>query len=66
VLGLVLGWAGWETALAGPVLGFVLGAVVAVILLVAGRGTKYHLAFGPYLIAGAVVVLIRHLVVLGA
>lgn len=64
VLALVLGWAGWDAALAGPVLGFVLGAVVAVVLLATGRGSKSHLAFGPYLIAGALIVLIRHLVVL--
>jgi leader peptidase (prepilin peptidase)/N-methyltransferase len=62
LLALVLGWAGWSAALAGPVLGFVLGAIVAVILLAAGRGSKTHLAFGPYLIAGALVVLIRQLV----
>ena len=63
VLALVLGWAGWDVALAGPALGFVLGAVVAVVLLAMGRGSQSHLAFGPYLIAGAIFVLIRHLVV---
>jgi leader peptidase (prepilin peptidase)/N-methyltransferase len=62
LLALVLGWAGWSAALAGPVLGFVLGAVVAVVLLASGRGSKTHLAFGPYLIAGALIVLIRQLV----
>lgn len=62
LLALVLGWAGWSAALAGPVLGFVLGAIAAVILLATGRGSKTHLAFGPYLIAGALVVLIRQLV----
>jgi leader peptidase (prepilin peptidase)/N-methyltransferase len=61
LLALVLGWAGWSAAFAGPALGFVLGAIVAVVLLASGRGSKTYLAFGPYLIAGALVVLIRQL-----
>ena len=57
VLGLHLGWLGWSQVLAGVVLGFVLQAVVAVVLLVlrrAGRDTQ--LAFGPALLAGTLVV----------
>lgn len=55
-LALVLGWFGWGTLLTGVYLGFLLGGVAAVLLLVtrrASRGT--HLAFGPYLVAGALV-----------
>jgi leader peptidase (prepilin peptidase)/N-methyltransferase len=61
LLALVLGWASIDTAIAGPILGFLLGAVVAIILLVLGRSKTAHLAFGPYLIAGALLALARHL-----
>ncbi len=57
VLGLYLGWFGWAHLLTGVVLGFVLQAVLAVVLLAlrrAGRDTQ--LAFGPALLAGALVV----------
>lgn len=52
-LSAVLGWLSWGHVLAGLWLGFVLGGVVALGLLLtrrAGRGT--HLAFGPYLVCG--------------
>jgi leader peptidase (prepilin peptidase)/N-methyltransferase len=53
-LGLFLGWLGWGVLLIGLALGFVLGAVVAVGMLASRRaGPRDHLAFGPWLIAGA-------------
>ncbi|WP_448812096.1 prepilin peptidase [Agromyces bauzanensis] len=57
LLGGALGWASWTAALTGPLFGFVLAAVAAVVLMIAGRGRGTHIAFGPYLIAGAIAVL---------
>ena len=57
MLGLYLGWLGWAHLLAGVVLGFVAQAVLAVAALVLGRaGRDTQLAFGPALLAGALVV----------
>jgi leader peptidase (prepilin peptidase)/N-methyltransferase len=58
LLGLILGWAGWGTALAGVLYGFVLASVVAVVLLLQGRGRSTYIAFGPYLILGALAALV--------
>jgi leader peptidase (prepilin peptidase) / N-methyltransferase len=59
VLGLFLGWLGWDVLVVGVFAGFVLGAVVAVGLLASRRaGLRDHLAFGPWLIAGALVAVI--------
>ncbi|WP_165067709.1 prepilin peptidase [Marisediminicola senii] len=61
LLGLILGWAGWGAAIAGPVLGFLLAFVVAIVLLIAGKGRNTHIAFGPYLIGGALIAIAQHL-----
>jgi leader peptidase (prepilin peptidase)/N-methyltransferase len=54
VLGLFLGWLGWGVLVVGVALGFGLGAVAAVAMLASRRaGLRDHLAFGPWLIAGA-------------
>jgi leader peptidase (prepilin peptidase)/N-methyltransferase len=59
LLGLFLGWLGWGVLVLGVALGFVLGAVVAVGLLASRRaGLRDHLAFGPWLIAGALVAVV--------
>lgn len=53
-LGGLLGWWGWWTALYGLLTGFILGGLVAAVLLVSRRaGRTSHLSFGPALIAGA-------------
>ena len=55
----LLGWHGWGAVLVGVYAAFLLGGVVALALLVsrrAGRGSR--LAFGPYLVAGAVIALL--------
>ena len=53
-LGALLGWLGWETALYGLLTGFILGGLVAAVLLLSRRADrKSHLSFGPALIAGA-------------
>ncbi|GGO97576.1 prepilin peptidase [Wenjunlia tyrosinilytica] len=53
-LGLVLGWYGWDTVLAGAFAGFLLGATAGLALIVlrrANRGTA--IPFGPFMLAGA-------------
>lgn len=58
-LAAVLGWLSWGHVLVGLWLGFVLGGVVALGLLLARRaGRGAHLAFGPYLVAGALLALL--------
>ncbi|HZA74105.1 MAG TPA: prepilin peptidase, partial [Propionibacteriaceae bacterium] len=53
-LGGLLGWLGWWPALYGLLTGFILGGLVAAVLLVSRRaGRKSHLSFGPAMIAGA-------------
>lgn len=53
-----LAWQGWMHLVAGIWLGFVLGGIVALALLLARRATRStQLAFGPYLVAGAVLAL---------
>ena len=47
-LGGLLGWWGWWTALYGLLTGFILGGLVAAVLLVSRRADrKSHLSFGP-------------------
>jgi leader peptidase (prepilin peptidase)/N-methyltransferase len=59
VLGLFLGWLGWGVLVVGVALGFVLGGVAAVGMLASRRaGLRDHLAFGPWLIAGALVAVV--------
>lgn len=56
VLGLYLGWLGWGAVVVGAVAGFLIQALVAIVLLAARRiGRKGALPFGPALLAGAVV-----------
>jgi leader peptidase (prepilin peptidase)/N-methyltransferase len=56
VCGLLLGWHGLADVALGLYGGFVLGALVAVPLLVAGRaGRRTALPFGPFMIAAALV-----------
>ena len=50
----LLGWWSWETALYGLLTGFILGGLVATVLLVSHRADRRsHLSFGPALVAGA-------------
>lgn len=54
VLGLLLGWLGWSPAVVSVFAAFVIGGVIAVILLIAGRANRSsHVAFGPSMILGA-------------
>lgn len=54
LLGLYLGWLGWEQVLVGAFAGFVIGGLVGVGLIVARRANgKTAVAFGPAMLAGA-------------
>lgn len=53
VTGLLLGWLGVPELLVGGIAGFVLGGVFGITLLLAGRGRRTAVAFGPWLLAGA-------------
>ena len=56
VLGAVLAWLGWGPALVGLFAVWVIGGVVALVLLLSGRAKRgTHLAFGPYMLIGAVI-----------
>jgi leader peptidase (prepilin peptidase)/N-methyltransferase len=54
VIGLVLGWHGWQAFVIGAAAAFVLGALYALVLILLHRanGTT-RIAFGPWMIAGA-------------
>jgi leader peptidase (prepilin peptidase) / N-methyltransferase len=54
VLGLYLGWLGWGELVVGAFLGFLLGGVWGVALLLARRaGRKSAIPFGPFMLGGA-------------
>jgi leader peptidase (prepilin peptidase)/N-methyltransferase len=54
VLGVTLGWVGVGAAAVGLFAAFLVGGVVGVALMIARRaGRRSHLAFGPYLLLGA-------------
>ena len=58
LLGLHLGWLGWETLVLGGAAGFVLQALVALVLLVSRRiGLRAELPFGPAMLVGAALVI---------
>jgi len=58
LLGMVTAWFGWPVLWATALLPFLLGGLVAVVLLVTRRATrKTAIAFGPFMLAGAVVAL---------
>lgn len=55
VIGLVLGWHGWQALAIGAAAAFVLGALYALILMSLRRATRStRIAFGPWMIIGAV------------
>lgn len=56
----LLAWHGWATLFVGVYLGFLLGGVAALALLLLRRiERRGHLAFGPYLLVGALAALLR-------
>ena len=58
LIGAVLGYLSWTALVFGAFLGFLLGAVVGVVVIATGRGTrKSALPFGPFMILGAMLAL---------
>ncbi|HET8617292.1 MAG TPA: prepilin peptidase [Actinomycetales bacterium] len=56
VLGGLLGWLGWGALAVGAFLGFALGGILGVALMVAGRaGRKSKIPFGPFMLLGALI-----------
>ncbi|GII05886.1 prepilin peptidase [Planobispora takensis] len=54
VLGIALGWLGWDVLVTGAFLGFLAGALYGVALIVLRRGNrKSEFPFGPFMIIGA-------------
>lgn len=54
LIGLALGWIGWSTLIAGASLGFVMAAVVSLIMLAGRRiSRRSMISFGPYMLCGA-------------
>jgi leader peptidase (prepilin peptidase)/N-methyltransferase len=56
VLGACLGWLGWAELLTGAFLGFLIGGVVGIALMLGRRASRRsHIPFGPSMLAGALV-----------
>lgn len=56
LLGGVLAYLSWSALVVGAFLGFLLGAVVGIAVMAAGRGSrKTALPFGPFMIAGVLI-----------
>ncbi|WP_165449745.1 prepilin peptidase [Krasilnikovia cinnamomea] len=55
-VGAVLGWLGWAALYAGVFVAFALAAGYAIVLLARGGRRQDSLPFGPFLVAGAVLV----------
>lgn len=67
VLGACLGWAAVASAVTGLLAAFVVGALVGLALMIAGRvGRRGHLPFGPFLLLGALLGLLAGPALAGA
>ena len=59
LLGLVLGWTGWNVLMGGVLAGLMVGALGSLLLIAVGRaGWRTRVPFGPPLLAGAYVALV--------
>jgi leader peptidase (prepilin peptidase)/N-methyltransferase len=59
LLGLALGWLGWEQVLLGIFAGFFYGSVIGLALIVLHvRKRNQHIPFGPFLAAGAITIVL--------
>jgi leader peptidase (prepilin peptidase)/N-methyltransferase len=59
VLGLYLGWLGWDILLLGAFLGFLIGGLVGLVLLALRRAAlRTAVPFGPSMLAGALVAVV--------
>jgi leader peptidase (prepilin peptidase)/N-methyltransferase len=58
-LGIALGWLGWPAVFTGAALGFVLMALVSLVLLAVRRITLQHdISFGPFMLTGALLAIL--------
>jgi leader peptidase (prepilin peptidase)/N-methyltransferase len=58
LIGLVLGWLGIFQTVVGLFAGFLVGGLIALVLLLGRRvGMRSHIAFGPSMLAGALLAL---------
>jgi leader peptidase (prepilin peptidase)/N-methyltransferase len=59
-LGLYLGWMSYERLTTAVVIAFATAGLFALLLLATGRaGRRTHIAFGPFLIAGTLIAVLR-------
>ena len=59
LIGLLLGWLSVGSAVLAVLAGFIVGGLIAVVMLVGQRvGLRSHIAFGPSMLAGAFVALV--------
>jgi leader peptidase (prepilin peptidase)/N-methyltransferase len=59
LIGLLLGWLGVGPAVVALLAGFVVGGLIAIVMLVGQRvGMRSHIAFGPSMLAGAFLALV--------
>ena len=60
LLGLYLGWVSYEAILVGLIAAFFVGGLFAVVLLVTRKANRNtHFAFGPFLIVGTLIAVLR-------
>jgi leader peptidase (prepilin peptidase) / N-methyltransferase len=53
-MGALLGWVSWQATMLGVLVGFVMVAIVGIVMILARRaGRKSALPFGPFMLAGA-------------
>jgi leader peptidase (prepilin peptidase)/N-methyltransferase len=58
-IGTLLAWSSWRLLIAGGLAGFLLAAIYGIALLISRRATrKQHIPFGPFMIAGAFLVIL--------
>lgn len=56
VIGVVLGWHGWQEFVVGSAAAFVLAALYALVLIALRRADgSTRIAFGPWMVAGAII-----------
>ena len=60
LLGLYLGWISYESILVGLFTSFLVGGLFALVLLVTRKANRHtHFAFGPFLIVGTLIAVLR-------
>lgn len=56
ILGTAMGWCGWDALAVGAFAAFLVGGVVAIVLMLVGRATRTsRVPFGPWMVVGALI-----------